>query len=362
MDTPVSVYPAHNYLSNGHGLKSWLLTKDHKRIAVLYLISISLFFFLGSLFAVGIRLELTTPQGDLFQPDTYNKFFTLHGVIMVFFFLIPSVPAVLGNFLIPPMIGAKDLAFPRINLLSWYIYVVGGIFTLFAIIAGGVDTGWTFYTPYSATSSSTNVAPTALGVFISGFSSILTGLNFIVTDPPDAGSRPDLVQAAAVRVGALRHQPDPGAGHAGHRHHHRDAVRRAGLRLRHLRPGPRRRSGALPAPVLVLLAPGGLHHDPAGARGDQRAGLHLLAQAHLRLQLRGLLVAGDRRLRLHRLGAPHVRGRHLGLRRDGLLVPELLGGDSLGGQGVQLDGDAAPRARSRSIRRSSTSTASSGCS
>ena len=121
MDTPV--YPAHNYLSNGHGLKSWLLTKDHKRIAVLYLISISIFFFLGGLFAVGIRLELTTPQGDLFQPDTYNKFFTLHGVIMVFFFLIPSVPAVLGNFLIPPMIGAKDLAFPRINLLSWYIYV-----------------------------------------------------------------------------------------------------------------------------------------------------------------------------------------------------------------------------------------------
>jgi cytochrome c oxidase subunit 1 len=179
MDT--SAYPAQNYLSNGHTLKSWLLTKDHKRIAVLYLISISLFFFLGGLFAVGIRLELTTPQGDLFQPDTYNKFFTLHGVIMVFFFLIPSVPAVLGNFLIPPMIGAKDLAFPRINLLSWYIYVVGGLFTMFAIIAGGVDTGWTFYTPYSTASSSTNVAPTALGVFISGFSSILTGLNFIVT-------------------------------------------------------------------------------------------------------------------------------------------------------------------------------------
>ncbi|MGE0814613.1 MAG: cytochrome c oxidase subunit I [Vicinamibacterales bacterium] len=179
MDTPV--YPAHNYLSNGHGLKSWLLTKDHKRIAMLYLISISIFFFLGGLFAVGIRLELTTPQGDLFQPDTYNKFFTLHGVMMVFFFLIPSVPAVIGNFLIPPMIGAKDLAFPRINLLSWYIYVVGGLFALFAIVAGGVDTGWTFYTPYSSVSSSTNVTATALGVFIAGFSSILTGLNFIVT-------------------------------------------------------------------------------------------------------------------------------------------------------------------------------------
>jgi cytochrome c oxidase subunit I len=179
MDTPV--YPAHNYLSNGHGLKSWLLTKDHKRIAVLYLISISIFFLLGGLFAVGIRLELTTPQGDLFQPDTYNKFFTLHGVMMVFFFLIPSVPAVIGNFLIPPMVGAKDLAFPRINLISWYIYVVGGLFALFAIVAGGVDTGWTFYTPYSSTSSSTNVTATALGVFIAGFSSILTGLNFIVT-------------------------------------------------------------------------------------------------------------------------------------------------------------------------------------
>jgi cytochrome c oxidase subunit 1 len=181
MDAATHVYPAQNYLTNGHGLKSWLLTKDHKRIAILYLISISAFFLLGGLFALGIRLELMTPQGDLFQPDTYNKFFTLHGVVMVFFFLIPSVPAVLGNFLIPPMVGAKDLAFPKINLLSWYIYVLGGIFTLVAITTGGVDTGWTFYTPYSSAASSTNVAVTGLGVFISGFSSILTGLNFIVT-------------------------------------------------------------------------------------------------------------------------------------------------------------------------------------
>ena len=133
--------------TNGHGLKSWLLTKDHKRIAIMYLISISVMFFLGGLFAVGIRLELATPQGDFVTADTYNKFFTMHGVIMVFFFLIPSMPAVLGNFLIPPMIGAKDLAFPRINLLSLYIYWIGGIFTLYAMIAGGVDTGWTFYTP-----------------------------------------------------------------------------------------------------------------------------------------------------------------------------------------------------------------------
>ncbi len=173
--------PEHHYLNNGHGLKSWLLTKDHKRIAIMYLISISVMFVLGGLFAMGIRLELATPQGDFVSADTYNKFFTMHGVIMVFFFLIPSIPAVLGNFLIPPMIGAKDLAFPRINLLSLYIYWIGGIFTLAAMVAGGVDTGWTFYTPYSAAASNTHVIPTALGIFITGFSSILTGLNFIVT-------------------------------------------------------------------------------------------------------------------------------------------------------------------------------------
>jgi cytochrome c oxidase subunit I len=173
--------PSLHYLNNGHGLKSWLLTKDHKRIAILYLITVSIFFFLGGLMAVGIRLELTTPQGDFVTADTYNKMFTLHGVIMVFFFLIPSIPAVLGNFLIPIMIGAKDLAFPKINLLSYYIYAVGGLFVLSAIAMGGVDTGWTFYTPYSSAASNTNVIPTALGIFITGFSSILTGLNFIVT-------------------------------------------------------------------------------------------------------------------------------------------------------------------------------------
>jgi cytochrome c oxidase subunit 1 len=174
-------YPALNYLTNGHGLASWLLTKDHKRIGILYLITVSIFFFLGGLMAVGIRLELATPQGDFVSADEYNKMFTLHGVIMVFFFLIPSIPAVLGNFLIPIMIGAKDLAFPKINLLSYYIYALGGIFVLSSIVMGGVDTGWTFYTPYSSAASNTNVVPTALGIFITGFSSILTGLNFIVT-------------------------------------------------------------------------------------------------------------------------------------------------------------------------------------
>jgi len=170
-----------HYLNVSYGVKSWLLTRDHKRIALLYLISITLFFFLGGFFAVLIRLELLTPAGDFVQAETYNKLFTMHGLIMIFFFLIPSIPAVLGNFLIPLMIGARDLAFPRLNLLSWYIFIVGGIFTLTAVVTGGVDTGWTFYTPYSSTYSNSAVVLTALGVFVTGFSSILTGINFIVT-------------------------------------------------------------------------------------------------------------------------------------------------------------------------------------
>jgi cytochrome c oxidase subunit 1 len=170
-----------SYLDAPHGIASWLLTKDHKRIGILYLISVTVFFAVGGLFAAAIRTELLTPQGDFLTADLYNKLFTLHGVVMIFFFLIPSIPATLGNFLIPIQIGAKDLAFPRINLLSWYIYVVGALFTLAAVFMGGVDTGWTFYTPYSSIASNTNVVLAALGVFITGFSSILTGFNFIVT-------------------------------------------------------------------------------------------------------------------------------------------------------------------------------------
>jgi cytochrome c oxidase subunit 1 len=170
-----------NYLNWAYGLKSWLLTTDHKRIGLLYLISISFFFMLGGAAASLIRLELITPGEDLLQADTYNKAFTLHGVIMVFFFLIPAIPTTLGNFFIPLMIGAKDLAFPRLNLTSWYIYITGGLFTLSVVVLGGVDTGWTFYTPYSSTYTNTAVIITALGIFIVGFSSILTAINFIVT-------------------------------------------------------------------------------------------------------------------------------------------------------------------------------------
>ncbi len=170
-----------NYLNAEYGWKSWLLTTDHKRIAILYLISITVMFMIGAFFAAMIRIELVTPEGDLVTSDTYNKLFTMHGIVMVFFFLIPSIPATLGNFLIPMMIGARDLAFPRINLLSWYLYIFGAIFALGSVVMGGVDTGWTFYTPYSSTYSNTYVMAAITGIFIAGFSSILTGLNFIVT-------------------------------------------------------------------------------------------------------------------------------------------------------------------------------------
>lgn len=170
-----------NYLNVSYRWTSWLLTLDHKRIGILYLVAITFMFLLGGFFAVLIRLELLTPPGDMFQADTYNKLFTMHGIIMLFFFLIPAVPAVLGNFVLPLMLGAKDLAFPRVNLLSWYVYMVGAVFTLWAILMGGVDTGWTFYTPFSSTYSNSYVMATAVGVLILGFSSILTGLNFVVT-------------------------------------------------------------------------------------------------------------------------------------------------------------------------------------
>src|SRR6476646_2546730 len=175
------VMPAKHYLNDNYGIRSWLLTKDHKRIAILYLVSITFFFFLGGLFAALIRLELLTPQGDLFQSDTYNKLFSMHGINMVFFFLVPSIPATIGNFVLPLMVGAKDLAFPKINLLSWYIYMAGAFFSLATMVSGGVDTGWTFYTPLSSGYLRTHVALMAVGLIMAGFSSIFTGLNFIVT-------------------------------------------------------------------------------------------------------------------------------------------------------------------------------------
>ncbi|MGH7819237.1 MAG: cytochrome c oxidase subunit I [Candidatus Binatia bacterium] len=178
---PAPAGEAANYLNTDYGIRSWLLTTDHKRIGILYLITITAMFAVGGLFATAIRLELLTPPGDLIEADTYNKLFSMHGIVMVFFFLVPSIPSTLGNFLIPLMIGARDLALPRINLLSWYIYMVAAVMATVVIVTGGVDTGWTFYTPYSTMSSNTQVFSTAFAAFVVGFSSILTGLNFVVT-------------------------------------------------------------------------------------------------------------------------------------------------------------------------------------
>lgn len=170
-----------NYLNWKTTVASWLLTYDHKRIAILYLVSISIFFLLGGLAAAFIRLELATPKGDLLTSDIYNKMFTTHGVIMIFLFLIPSIPAVFGNFLLPLMIGARDVAFPRLNLLSWYFFMAGALLVLIALFRGGIDTGWTFYTPYSSSFAKGEVSLAIVGVFLAGFASIFTGINFLVT-------------------------------------------------------------------------------------------------------------------------------------------------------------------------------------
>ncbi|MFZ1685482.1 MAG: cytochrome c oxidase subunit I [Candidatus Zixiibacteriota bacterium] len=172
--------PDYNYLRHPKGIKSWLFTLDHKRIGIMYFAAIAFFFFVGGMIALMIRTELFSNHNQMLSSETYNQLFTLHGAIMIFLFIIPSVPAILGNFVLPIMIGAKDVAFPRLNLASWWVYVAGSIFCLYSIISGAVDTGWTFYTPYSTTTS-TSVISMTLGVFILGFSSIFTGLNFIVT-------------------------------------------------------------------------------------------------------------------------------------------------------------------------------------
>src|SRR3954452_22519779 len=172
--------PGENYLNTPAGLKSWLTTVDHKRIGVMYLWSILFFFFIGGIMALLVRIELLTPKQTIMTAEQYNQVFTLHGVIMVFLFIIPSIPAALGNFVLPLMLGAKDVAFPRLNLASFYIYMVGAVFAITAMITGGVDTGWTFYTPYS-TSTNSAVGLMTLAAFILGFSSIFTGINFIAT-------------------------------------------------------------------------------------------------------------------------------------------------------------------------------------
>lgn len=175
----MELFHHHKSYLQGGGILSWFTTLDHKRIGIMYLATTLLFFTMGGFFAVLIRLELFSP-GPLFSPELYNKFFTFHGAIMIFMFIIPIIPAALGNFFLPIQIGAKDVAFPRLNLFSYYLFVGGALLAGAALFTGGVDTGWTFYAPYSIRTE-TSVILVTLGVFVMGFSSILTGLNFIVT-------------------------------------------------------------------------------------------------------------------------------------------------------------------------------------
>lgn len=170
-----------SYFEAPNGIWSWLYTLDHKKIGLLYLATITVFFVIAAFAAVMMRIELLTGAGDFVSADNYNRLFTIHGIMMIFFFLVPSIPNVFGNFILPIMIGARDLAYPRLNLWSWYVFTLGGFFTLWATIDGGVDTGWTFYTPYSTMYSNSHVLLAAGGVFISGVSSIMSGLNFIAT-------------------------------------------------------------------------------------------------------------------------------------------------------------------------------------
>jgi cytochrome c oxidase subunit 1 len=181
MSATAATAPPSSYLTEESSLSSWLLTRDHKRIALLYFASITFFFFIGGIAALLIRLQLLQPAGTLFQPEMYNRIFTMHGIVMVWFFLIPSIPATLGNFLLPLMIGARDLAFPRLNLFSWYLFNASGLLAVYFLLIGGVDTGWTFYTPYSTMFANGHVIAAAAAVFVNGFATIATALNFVVS-------------------------------------------------------------------------------------------------------------------------------------------------------------------------------------
>ncbi len=336
---PPQVEEKKNYLNATQGLKSWLLTHDHKRIAILYLIGVTFFFAVGGLFATLIRLELATPAGDLVESNTYNKFFTMHGIVMVFLFLIPSIPAVFGNFLIPLMIGAKDVAFPRLNLLSWYIYMVGGLFIVTVLLMGGVDTGWTFYTPFSSSYSNGYVVAAGMGIFIAGFSSILTGLNFIVT-------------IHRMRAPGLTWFRLPLFVWA---HYATSMIQVLGTPV-------------IAVTLLLLVLERGFHigfFDPAYG-GDPVLFQHMFwfyshpavyimilpsmgvvteiittfsSQEAIRLHVHRVFQRGDRGIRFRCLGPSPLCQQPVGLRRNGVLGSQLYRGDSFRDQGLQLDRD-----------------------
>ena len=275
------------------------------------------------------------------QSETYNKLFTIHGVIMIFFFLIPSIPAVLGNFLIPMMIGARDLAFPRLNLASWYLFTLGSVFTIVAMVMGGVDTGWTFYTPYSSTYTNTHVMPTIVGIFVAGFSSIFTGLNFIVTihtmrAPGLTWFRLPLFVWAHYATSMIIILGTPVL-----------AITLVLVALERLfrvgifDPALGRRSDTVPAPVLVLLPPGGLHHGAAGDGRGQRTD-HLLS---LRKRIFGYSFIAFSSIAIAVLGF-FVWGHHMFVSSQSMYASmmfsflSMLVAHPLRHQGLQLDRDA----------------------
>ena len=243
------------------GILSWIFSTDHKRIGILYLISLFSFFSVGVLLGVLMRLEMLQPGGKLFSPQDYNALFTLHGVIMIFLFVIPGIPATLGNFFLPIQIGAKDVAFPRLNLLSWWLYVTGAIVILLSLFQHGLpDTGWTFYIPYSVRTG-TDVTMAVFGVFILGFSSILTGLNFLTTihrlrAPGMTWFKMPLFVWALYATAWIQVIATPVLAITFVAHH-----RREGIQCRNFRPVERWRSCPVPAFVLDLFSPGGLHYD-----------------------------------------------------------------------------------------------------
>ena len=326
------------------------------------MVSITLFFFVGGAAAALMRLELLTPQGDLVTSATYNKLFTIHGTVMVWFFLIPSIPTVLGNFLVPLMIGARDVAFPRLNLASWYLFMAGGAFALWSILAGGVDTGWTFYTPYSSTYANGHVIAMTAGIFIAGFGSIATGLNFIVTihkmrAPGLTWFRLPLfiwgiyttsiilvlatpVLAITLALMALERVFGVGIFNP--------AMGGDPLLFQHLF-----WFYSHPA-VYIMILPG------MGCR--QRIDPVLRAQIHVRLPLRRLCHRGDRRVWISGLGPSHVRVQPVDLRRNDFFNPKLPGVHSFGHQGLQLDSHTLQRVRSHFQRRCSMRLGLSDCS
>jgi cytochrome c oxidase subunit 1 len=275
-----------SYLTDGWTLRSWLLSTDHKRIALLYLGSITFFFFIGGAAAALVRLNLIVPEGLLGSAEAYNRLFTMHGVIMVWFFLVPAVPVTLGNFLIPLMLGARDLAFPRLNLFTWYLFITGGAITLWALFVGGVDTGWTFYTPLSTTYSQGPCGAGGGRHLHLGIRLHCHGPQFHRQHSPAARPRFNVVSHARVPVVDIFLECLAGPRDSRARHHL--AVARLGTTVsyRCIRPCDRRRPVAVPAFILVLLASRGLHHDPPGLRRRQRDHSDVFAQEHLRLQIR----------------------------------------------------------------------------